>query len=221
MVFPVFEFLLKEEVPYTSVGNYSIGNHFGVQQAPYAHNSLIETVFRMPRATGKQRRVSALQMRLHDLKHRFLGQSARESFQTKIIRDAGGFLAHYPINWGWRASGGVSFPGFILGVASLADAFASSRALYAKKNNMILQFMHIEGLLNYVHVGDWLRKNLKDFFYDMVFSKDVIESGMFHRGNVQRCADDFFSNHSSSTKEIVFILDIALAKKLFCAKCHP
>lgn len=218
---PGFEFLLKEEVPYTSVGNYSIGNHFGVQQAPYAHKSLIETVFRMPRATGKQRRVSALQMRLHDLRHRFLGQSAQDSFQTKIIRDTGGFLAHYPINWGWRATGGVSLPGFILGMASLADAFASSREFYAKKTGTLLKFMHIEGLLNYVNVGDWLRINLKDFFYDMVFSKDVIESDLFHRKNVQRCADDYFSNHSTSTKEIVFILDIALAKKIFAAKCYP
>lgn len=212
---PAFEFLLQKEVPYTSVGNYSIGNHFAVQQAPYAHNSLIETVFQMPSLPSSQKEISSLQMRIHDLRHRFLGQPASDSFQTKLIKEAGGFLAHYPINWGWRAKGGVSISGFMMGIASMGDAFLSSKSLYTSKAGGVLRLMNIEGLLNYINLDAWIKIYLKEFIYDTLFSKNILECGVFNNKFLRRSVDDYFSNKSSSTKEIVFAVDIALAIRLF------
>src|SRR5205823_5112178 len=63
---------------------------------------------------------SLIKMRLRDLKHRFFGEPESTSFQRSLLQRLGGFAAAYPINYGWRATGGVSPAGLLWGAATFA-----------------------------------------------------------------------------------------------------
>lgn len=121
-------FILRREIAFTSVGNYTIGNHYAAQQSPYADRALIETLALRP-ADGTEPSGSQLRMRLRDLRHRFLGEPMATSFQRTYVRRVGGFAARCPINWGWRAAGGVSPTGWGLGMATLVGMFARAKGL--------------------------------------------------------------------------------------------
>ena len=112
------EFILQHEVPFSRVGNFAIGNHFAIQQSPYADRALIETMACRP-AGGPSLSGSMTRMRLIDLKHRFLGHPKAFSFQRSLLVRMGGFASTYPINFGWRATGGLSLRGMLLGCRDL------------------------------------------------------------------------------------------------------
>src|SRR5439155_10987193 len=65
--------------------------------------------------------------RWDDLKHRILGDPVRYSFQRRYLAEVGGIGATHPINWGWRAAGGVSPLGLARGILTAFDAFSSGR----------------------------------------------------------------------------------------------
>src|SRR5690606_2612539 len=123
-------YILTSEIAFSSVGNFSIGNHYAAQQSPYASRALIETLAGRPRRHSGPS-ASMLRMRLRDLRHRFLGEPATTSFQRTLVRRIGGAAARIPINWGWRPAGGVSAPGMIMGVATFAGMAARATGLDA------------------------------------------------------------------------------------------
>src|SRR4029077_5036952 len=100
-----------------------------VEQSPYASRALIELLPLRPRVAENNDNLSVLQRRLNDLRHRFLGEPVRHSFQRTLIARQGGAVASYPINWGWRAKGGVSVAGALTGLATFIDAMAGSRGI--------------------------------------------------------------------------------------------
>ena len=79
------EFILQQEIPFSSVGNFSIGNHFAVQKSPYADRALVETLSMRP-VGGSAPSGSLIKMRLRDLKHRFFGEPESTSFQRSLLQ---------------------------------------------------------------------------------------------------------------------------------------
>ncbi len=214
---PDFEFLVRKEIPASSVGNYCIGNSFAVQQSPYASRELIQNALAMPVDLRGNSELSVWELRLRDLKHRFLGQTADRSFQVQIIRDVGGYVASYPINWGWRAQGGVSLSGVLRGAVAFVDAIAVSRGALPGVLSDTLETMRISGRHEYVRSDLWLRSHLRAFVYDELFSKYANQSGLFEGRALAAILEDFFVRKRARVKDVLAALDLALASRVFGA----
>ena len=210
-----YKFLLQQEVPFSSVGNYSIGTSFLIQQSPYASRQLFEITQRMPSQDGLEKDLSLLNMRIRDLKHRFLGETASLSFQVKMIKETGGYVASCPINWGWRARGGVSATGIFKGFLTFLDALTYSRGLTSGFPGKILKLMHISGLHEFIHHKEVLKSNLKNFLYDNLLSTAIEQSGLFDQAVLRKMLHEHYSSQVCHHKSLVLALDIALAHKIF------
>ncbi len=216
---PTYEFLLQSEIPFSSVGNYSIGNHFAVQQSPYANRMLIEAAQRKPDDRAQEKSVSLVKMRLNDLRHRFMGESEEQSFQVKLIKRVGGHVASYPINWGWRARGGVSLKGLFYGGLSFIDALVCSRGLDRGMIYQGLKAMRIAGLHEYRSCHEELQY-LREFVHDTLSSASVRRSGLFHNKRITEILKEHYVLKKYHHKEITLALDLALAQRIFKADLH-
>lgn len=205
--------LLQDEIPNSSVGNFSIGNYFTVQKSPYAHRNLISLSQNIHR-NDKRETMSPTEIRIKDLMHRFLGIDESISFQRKLINNCGGFVAHHPINWGWRAGGGISIQGTILGFSSLLDALVQKKAITNKVVIKSLSLLKISGLDVYRHPDKWMKAYLRDFVFDRVLSKSMDD--VFNKTILEKLLNEYFDGKINRHYEtICFALDISLAKDLF------
>jgi hypothetical protein len=207
------EFILKNEMVFTLASNYPIGNHYAKQLTPYASRELIETLAQQPRVAGRSSH-SMLRMRLRDLGHRFLGEPTEMSFQRTLLRRFGGFAAHYPINWGWRADGGVSIKGTTLGAATLFGMYARARGLEGGFLRPVLDFTGLPALHDFRESRRWLRTTLRDYTLDTMGSLSTRGSGLFDHTTLAVVLDEHFSGKRDHYQTVTFALDIALASRL-------
>ncbi len=211
-----YNFLLHNEVPFSSVANYSLGNHFVIQQSPYANRRLIEAAQLKPTAESSGKTSSLIQVRLKDLRHRFFGETEAYSFQVKLIKHIDGYAASYPINWGWRAKGGVSVSGLMFGGCAFVDALASSKGLDHGMLYNGFKKVHIAGLHEYTPFRTWMR-SLRDFLHNTFSSQTIKQSGLFNERRLNIMLEEHYSSKRCHYKALVFALDLALAKQTFKA----
>jgi hypothetical protein len=211
------EFLFQREFPFTLIGNYMVGNFFAVQQSPYASRDLVGLCNRQPVRDDRAESMSRLHLRLKDLHHRFLGESETYSFQRRLIHREGGVAASYPINWGWRAKGGLSIPGAFLGCLTGVDAFAESAGWDSGITGKVLRGLRITGLHEHRKPKNWLRDALCDFAYDTLLSTEAKNSGVLDLTTVSRMLDEHYKKQVSHHGALVLALDLALAAKNFRA----
>jgi asparagine synthetase B (glutamine-hydrolysing) len=214
----IHEFLLQHEALFTLVGNFSIGNHFAVQQTPYASRALFELCPRQPLQANHDGPASALSLRFNDLRHRFFGVPEERSFQRRLIHEKGGVAATYPINWGWRAKGGVSPVGVGRGLFSLLDALAVRQGLDGGLIGNVLNTLRLTGVHEFRRWKLWMRSNLRDFVHDELLSNRVRQSGLFDESALQRALGEHYSDKADHHRELVLALDLALAVQEFGAK---
>ncbi len=214
-----YEFLLQNEVPFSSASNYCIGNHFFIQQTPYADVRLIEVTRHAPRSEDQKDSLSLFQLRLKDLRHRFLGGPEIFSFQRKLIKRIGGVVASCPINWGWRAKGGLSFSGLIAGTLTFADAIACSKGFDSGLTGKGLKMARITGLHEFRYHKKWMKSYLKEFVIDTLSSNSAKNCGLFNLKNVNKMLKEHFLSVKCHHKALTFALDLALAQQIFKAKC--
>jgi hypothetical protein len=207
------EFILKNEIAFTLASNYPIGNHYAKQQTPYASRELIETLSQQPR-TAVRGSESLLRMRLRDLAHRFLGEPADVSFQRTLLRRIGGFVAHYPINWGWRANGGVSLSGLTLGAATLFGMYARARGLDGGILRPFMDFTGLPALHDFRESRRWLRAELRDYTFDTLTSSSTSASGLFDHPALSAVLQEHFGGKHDHYTTVTFALDVALARNL-------
>lgn len=212
---PLFKLLLQHEVPYTFVSNYSIGQHFAVQQTPYANRSLIEATSRRPIDSMQTNKFSPSHARFKDLRHRFFGENQATSFQQRMILSQGGYVAECPINWGWRVKGGVSLTGLGLGFLAFCDAYAGLSNPISKTMAKGLHLIKAEGMHIFKQHDSWLTNNMSDFVHDSLNSKKVIESGLLNKTKIDKLLVGYYSNKNSKSKDLIAALDIALALQHF------
>ena len=211
------EFILKCEIPFTLVSNFPVGSHFAVQQTPYANRALIETLARRPVSGATAPSGSRLRMRLRDLGHRFLGEPERVSFQRTLVRRLDGFAARQPINWGWRAAGGVSPAGTLMGTATLFGMYARARGLDGGVLKKPLAWTGLPALHDFREARTWLVRHLREYTRDTLASADVLESGLFERAALARALDDHFEHGADRYETVTYALDVALAYRHFQA----
>jgi hypothetical protein len=212
-----YDFLLENEIPFSSVGNYAIGNNFAIQQSPYADSNLIEISKNRPYTTEDNKNTSLMKMRIKDLRHRFLGESIDTSFQRKYIKQVGGAVAEIPINWGGKAKGGLSILGLGHGLMALADAALVSKGIDSGVIYNAASMMRIPGMHEYRHYSKWLKKYMKDFSLDLFSSKSTIESGLFNLSKLEKNASLYFSQKVDTHKHLTLEIDLALAARVFNA----
>lgn len=212
--------ILHEEIPFSSVGNFSVGHHFVTQQSPYADRALIETLALKPADARSAPSGSVVNMRLRDLRHRFLGEPAHTSFQRRLIGQQGGFAARFPINLGWRASGGVSPVGLALGAATMLGMVAQKTGLDEGPIGNLVSRTGIPALHNFRQATRWLRRHLESFTRDTLGARSIRESGLFDPDGLQRVVDEHFAGTADHFETVTFALDVALAHQLFCQGGH-
>ncbi len=212
------EFLFQEEFTFTQLANYMVGQSFAIQQSPYASRELIGLCYRQPRREEADARVSKLRLRLNDLHHRFLGEPELYSFQRRLIHRSGGFAASYPINWGWRAKGGVSFPGAVRGLLTAVDGYTERSGWDTGFSGRVLRGLGVTGLHEHRKPKVWLRESLRDFTHDTLLSTEAKNSGVLDIPNVTRMLDQHYKDHASHHGALVVALDLALAAINFRAK---
>lgn len=208
---PLFKLLLQHEIPYTFVSNYSIGQHFAVQQSPYANRRLIEVTSRRPTDSIHTNKFRPSHARLKDLRHRFFGENQSTSFQQKVILSQGGYVAECPINWGWRVKGGVSLSGLGMGALAFCDAYAGLTNPISRTMAKGLHLIKAEGMHIFKQYDNWLINHLSDFVHDSLKSKKVLESGLLNKEQIDKLLAEYYSNKGTRSKEIIAVLDLALA----------
>ena len=212
------EFILQREIPFSSVANFSVGNYFALQQSPYASRPLVETLAFKPTSNGSSPSASMLRMRLRDLNHRFLGEPARISFQRSLLQRLGGPAARYPINYGWRATGGVAPGGLALGVAALLGMVVQKTGLDEGPLGRRMIPPSLPALHNFRRSATWLREDLGAFTRDLLSSAEVRQADLFNRRNLDTVLQHYFAGRKEHHQTVVFALDVALAHKNFCVR---
>lgn len=216
---PLLQLLIQHEVLFSSVGSYSIGHHFMVQQSPYANRFLIETSFGVPGSDNGCTFVPN-HARLQDLRHRFLGVPRSQSFQRRLIEGTGGPVADCPINWGWRAKGGVSIMGLGWGMLAFLDA-ASFRLNFAPKfSKQCLRLLRANGLHEISSYREWFDTVLREFVNDTLRSREVKYGGLFNASAIVKLLDEHYHGGRSHYDTLVATLDLALAQQLFTTAGH-
>ena len=211
------QFLFQHEFPFTQLGNYLIGDSFVVQHTPYATRDLIALCYREPLGPVKSQSRSPLHLRLNDLRHRFLGEPVAYSFQRRLIQRTGGFVASYPINWGWRATGGIAFAGMLRGCLAAVDAYTEREGWDTGALRSVFQAMHVTGLHEHRRSRQWIRESLRDFVQDTLLAKQAKESGVIDHSCVGRMLEEHYSDRASHHGALVFALDLVIASKNFRA----
>lgn len=211
------EFILQCEVPFTLLGNFSVGNHFAIQQSPYASRMLIETLASRPRTQEGAPSRSRTRMRLRDLRHRFLGEPESRSFQRTLVKRLDGFAARCPVNWGWRPTGGVSPSGLALGGATLLGMLARATGLDGGWMRSFVATTGLPALHDFRESQAWLRNELREFTMDTLRANDVRSTGLFDATALDRILDEHFRRGQDHYRTVSFALDLALARRLLCS----
>jgi hypothetical protein len=176
--------LIQQENLYCSLGNASIGSSYALQRTPYADRTLIENKFAEPPALNGAR-LSAISVRWRDLKHRLMGPDFSSSFQRKVLSVAGGCIAELPVNWGWRAAGGWSPSGFMLGATCALDIMAE-RGQGPRFATHVLEAFGLRGLAGFQHDESLRHERVAEFVFDHLTSalghgSPVLESSGLRR----------------------------------------
>lgn len=206
-------FLIQNENLHASLGNSCIGSHFAVQQTPYADRTLISQKLKQP-PLPDEGSGSILKTRMRDLRHRFLGQPVSYSFQRRIVRDVGGFVANCPINWGWRARGGVSLDGLMFGGMAIADVVLGSRFGSNAMAKRILSTMGVLGFSSFQSTEVLGHSNIRQFVADTLLSNANLQSGILDPHQIRELVDRDFTD-KTVRPDIEFALEVALARQHF------
>ncbi len=215
------QFILKNETVLTLVSNYTIGNHFAAQQTPYATRAVIETLAMRPQDDAGAPSGNKLRMRMRDLSHRFFGEPESRSFQLKLVKQAGGFAAECPVNWGWRPTGGMSLPAFSRGVATLFGMYARAKGLDSGLFPGSAFLGRLAEFHDFRNARSWLRTALREYTMDVLNTRAVRDSDLFNWKALQPVLDDHFAGRKDHYHTVVYAMDLALANRLFTERVAP
>jgi hypothetical protein len=200
-----------DSVLFASLANYCVGHYYMEQTSPYTSRQLIESLAHDRRESGTEA-TSLLQRRARELRHRFMGEPVSCSFQRQLIISVGGHLAHHPINWGWRATGGVSAAGLAHGALAFIEALASSRLLRDTPMRVIATLPGIVGRHNVSQPRLWWSR---DLLQSVILDKDVRESGLFVVPVVERKIEEHFTGAKDQLNDLLLAADLACAYRAF------
>ena len=202
--------LIQQESLFASMGNSCIGGSFATQQTPYGDRTVIVQKLREPvvRSEGAS---SILTMRLRDLKHRFLGDPIRASFQRQLVARVGGVVARSPVNWGWRPSGSVSFGGVALGTLALVDMAVNTQLARGGMAARLTARTGLDGFSGFQYIDLMRKRPVAEFVYDTLRAQ---RCAVLDPLVLRRALETGFDDRSSRAM-LLFALDVVLAQQSF------
>ena len=205
--------LIQLERLFASMGNSCIGESYVTQQTPYADRTVISQKLREP-VLRRYEIAPMMALRLRDLKHRFLGDPIRTSFQRQIIASVGGIVARTPVNWGWQPCGGVSLAGTALGTLGLIDMVINTRLAGRGVASRIMSRIGIDGLSGFEYVDLLRERPVAEFVNDTLRASAAQQSPMLNALVLRRALAKGLSDRSARAT-LLFALDIVLARQNF------
>ena len=205
-------FILQQENLFAQLGNYSIGHHYLNQQTPYADKNVINLKFSEPIHVDNVRTIRDIKIR--DLKHRILGQSVGQSFQSRIVEQAGGKIMQVPINWGWRVKGFYTPESLFQGGKALVDMLLSQRIERIPGCAKLLDIVGIEGFSGFQKANYTDSQSMQEFIKDTFSSQRIRECNLFNPVFIQAILWPD-KNYHIDQKETILALDIALSMATF------
>ena len=126
----------------------------------------------------------------------------------------GGFAADCPINWGWRASGGISFLGVTMGILSMMDILAEKKLRKTKFIKDIINKTEIPGLHIFTHEEKWIKEYISTFVIDSILS--IKDLNIFNWGRVEKVLKNYFKESNYNYHgTICYLLDLSVARTTF------
>jgi len=204
-------FLIQEESLSSSSANYDLGNSFCLQRTPYADRKLISLKLLEP-VTGNRKSLSA--MRLKNLKHQFVGEPLKSSFQRQLICEVGGYISECPVNWGWRPRGGFDLSATTLGLGAFADTALGMLGKRVPVLDTVRYAIGVSELAEFERRAYIYHGTMPEFVRETVLCRHVRESGVFAMDRVVPLINKgYYDRRNFATIE--FMLDLALMVKNF------
>ena len=205
--------LIQLEGLFASMGNSCIGGSYMMQQTPYADRTVISQKLREP-VLRSYEIATVMALRLRDLKHRFLGDPIRTSFQRQIVAGVGGIVARTPVNWGWQPSGGVSLAGMALGTLGLFDMVINTRMAKRGMASRIAARIGIDGLSGFQYVDLLQERSVAEFVNDTLHASAAQHSSVLNPVVLRRALAKGLDDRSARAS-LLFALDVVLARQNF------
>jgi len=201
-------FLIQEENFFASQAGYLIGQRDAIQVTPYADAELIAAALARPQAARVERRRWSVDPRISEYGRRFFGTGVH-SFQQAYIARIGGAVASQPINYGWRARGGVSPRGLMRGGAAFAEDILTYLARRSRAAEAIQATTGLRGFSTHVEVDRWTRM-LREPMLDLLGSRHIRHCGVLDAESASRAAASYFAGGSARPDTVVAVADLLL-----------
>jgi hypothetical protein len=204
--------LFGEEVHYWSISNYAAGSARARQLTPYADYRLM-SLSRAAFARDRHlQQATWRSLRLRDLRHRLAGTRRSLSFQRQFLAQHDGRGGHVPLNWGWRAARGRSVVWSVSAMASATDAAMiklsrKSTALRPMASWLSRRLQHRSSLVDWRRL---LKGPLRSLTMDVLFSRGVLDSGVFDSQALARIVGDHFRGIADYHHTVSRALEIGL-----------
>jgi hypothetical protein len=207
---------LLEETLFSNIANYCIGSSYCVQRSPYAKRRLIQLAPYRPFYLRFPKRNNYWRNRAAQIRHLFIGEPVQCSFQRRMIVEVGGFSASYPVNWGWRPYGGITWRGLTRGILACADAIGYKLQADSWLIQRVTGALAISGMHEFCPYRRWLRQH-RDFVADSILSRAVNDCGLFNIPRTKQIVEQYWNGKIGVYGDVMIVLDLALAQQQFCA----
>ena len=215
--------LFEQEVHFWSIANYMLGSSRALQLSPYADVTLIELAMATISRDARFRNPTKVSIRRRDMRHRLFGPPRRQSFQRTILTRYAGLHNDVPINWGWRARGGWSVRWSAAALRAATDAVACKLGRqYAPLKGPMMYVSRVLGRpSSLVAWPEMLQGPLRALTYDILLSKEILESGLFEIDRLRQALDEHFQGRANHHAAIFRAMEIALGLVSRKVSVHP
>jgi len=204
--------LLQEEAPFSFVADYMVGSSRMVQHTPYADGTLLDLARLAHAGDPTLRNPTVLMMRARDIRHRFVGTPRRGSFQRAFLSRHDELGRNVPINWGWRARGGIDFSWLATSSMTAGDMVLDKLAGRLPVGRKVARRLS-ELIGNPSANVSWTRMFtgcLRSLVGDVLMSRTMLESGLVDRNKLREALDEHMAGRRDSFATLARLFEIGL-----------
>jgi hypothetical protein len=212
-------FLIQEENFFASQGGYLVGQSEAIQVTPYADADLIAAAVARSTQSLIEPKLSSMDPRFSAFGRRFFGTDVH-SFQRGYIAQVGGAVASQPINYGWRAKGGISPHGLLRGAVAFAEDVLTSFARRSRTAEVLQEKAGIRGFSTHMEIDRWVR-TLREPVLDLLESRHIRECAVLNGETATTAASSFFNGGSTRPDTMIALVDLLLLMENYGSELAP
>ena len=204
--------LLREEALFAFAPNYMVGSSRMIQLTPYADRELFDLAPLAYAHDPALREPTVAILRSRDIRHRFFGTPRSRSFQREFLTRYDKAGRNVPINWGWRARGGIDPLWFATSTLTAGDMVLDKLATRLPVGRKVAR--GLSELIGHPSANvSWSRMfngSLRPLVADVLMSQTVLESGLVDRKKFTEALDDHMASRRDSFGTLSRLLEFAL-----------